>query len=488
MAFKEDEDFQRFLTMGAYAAAAIQADLETRGHRIIELERYAKANKIWATKVKRLRLPDLLCIQCGRRFESKGKTTLELKLSDSSRPGREWWAGGMRLSDVFSFVEVAVTPEGDTKVGKPVYVTRQSLADAQEALVAGQRKAVSAGSEIAVSWPSWVPKTAGRVDSIVDLAVSITTVEGRKQTYRNARNWPAAFILRGAGSSFAAHEMILSSVEPADVQCPGPTWDWLSDLDADGDDDRFAATKAARWLNDGTADSILAGLAAHEDWRVALEASASLVPREPIRIEQIARVAMAATADAVLAVIAQAMEAVFVLSEHGLPAAQQSLIAIAGSHSLHPEVRAAAVWGLGLGASPDARAVLPFLGDPVDLVALHASAALPAVLPDGIVAELDQWLVAKNLRESASAVHALAERGYASNLVAALPSAPTDQRAIILRALGDMPRAMVAPLMDKMSPRDLSTLETLWVREVDWLRSQTTDGVLGALARQRVRL
>lgn len=60
MGFKEDEDFARFLTMGAYAAAAVSDDLDARGHRIIELERYAKANKIWSIKVKRLRLPDLL--------------------------------------------------------------------------------------------------------------------------------------------------------------------------------------------------------------------------------------------------------------------------------------------------------------------------------------------------------------------------------------------------------------------------------------------
>ena len=52
MGFKEDEDFVRFLTMGAYGTAEISADLErSHGHQIVELERYARGNKVWAIKV-----------------------------------------------------------------------------------------------------------------------------------------------------------------------------------------------------------------------------------------------------------------------------------------------------------------------------------------------------------------------------------------------------------------------------------------------------
>ena len=32
-----------------------------------KLERYSRSNKIWSTKVKRLRLPDLLCVRTGLR-------------------------------------------------------------------------------------------------------------------------------------------------------------------------------------------------------------------------------------------------------------------------------------------------------------------------------------------------------------------------------------------------------------------------------------
>jgi hypothetical protein len=61
--FKEDVDFARFLSVGIYSADTIIQDLKrNNGHSIIELEQYA-ANKVWQTKVKRMRLPDLMCIR-----------------------------------------------------------------------------------------------------------------------------------------------------------------------------------------------------------------------------------------------------------------------------------------------------------------------------------------------------------------------------------------------------------------------------------------
>lgn len=70
MGFKEDADFARFVSMGAAGTAAVAVNLrEEHGHNPIELERYAMSNKVWQTKVKRLRLPDLVCVRCGRRIE-----------------------------------------------------------------------------------------------------------------------------------------------------------------------------------------------------------------------------------------------------------------------------------------------------------------------------------------------------------------------------------------------------------------------------------
>ena len=104
MAFKQDEDFLRYITMGAEGSAAVSRNLrDVYGHTTIELERYAMANKIWATKIKRLRLADLVCLSCGRRVEARAKSDLRVRMSHSNADGRNWDAG-LRDDDLCAFV------------------------------------------------------------------------------------------------------------------------------------------------------------------------------------------------------------------------------------------------------------------------------------------------------------------------------------------------------------------------------------------------
>ena len=127
MGFKEDADFARFVSMGAVGAAAVAFDLsEEHGHRMVELERYAMANKVWQTKVKRLRLPDLLCLRCGLRVEARAKSKLGIVLSHSDVPGREWDAGGMRDDDLFVFIRTDLS-HFPPYAGAPVCFSKAAL-------------------------------------------------------------------------------------------------------------------------------------------------------------------------------------------------------------------------------------------------------------------------------------------------------------------------------------------------------------------------
>ena len=127
MGLKEDAKFARFITMGALGAQRVVEDLEPRGHQVIELERYAMANKIWSTKIKRLRMADLVCVACGRRFEAKAKSKPEVKLSDSKQTGRGW-NDGMRDDDIFAFLAITLDRENrPLAIGRPLYFTTQSL-------------------------------------------------------------------------------------------------------------------------------------------------------------------------------------------------------------------------------------------------------------------------------------------------------------------------------------------------------------------------
>lgn len=486
MAFKEDEDFARFLTMGAYATAAVCEDLEARGHKVIELERYAMANKIWTTKVKRLRLADLLCIRCGRRFESKGKTKLELKLSHSGKtPGREWWAG-MRQDDVFAFVRVRVTDQGPD-LGQVAYVTRRALHAAEPSLKEGVRKAIADGAEPDVWWPTTVPTQGGVV---VDLDIQSKKLvalkdDGRRQTYKGTR-WDAYYPLHTAGERFEAGDLLASCVEPAGVTCAGDTWDWRADLLSSDQDLSFPAVKAARFLGPAQVTDELRAILADtaNDWRLRLESAASLAP-----VDDTAVVYMFDRAMDTGAKEGEQMEAVFTLSELDTDAALQALEDIANpSGQVQSEVRAAASWGLGLGARPSPELLVPFLADQDSTVALHAAAAMPDDLSEPVVSTLLAWVMSGTLREATSASHLLARHDQARRLLEAAGNAPAKARAVALLAIGDAGPQQVGNAIDSVDAATAATLRTLWAQRDDWLRAPDTDGGLDVLRRQRLRL
>lgn len=487
MGFKEDADFARYLTIGAHAAAAVAADLNSHGHQIIELERYAMANKVWTVKVKRLRLPDLLCVSCGRRFESKGKSKFELKLSHSETPGREWHAGGMRPDDIFAFVRVVL--EGTTPIAyRPVYVTRRALSDAFGAAKAGQRKAVSAGAEADVTWPAWVPSYAGQVLGFAkDGAIVVYTDGGRQRRYANNRLWPATHLYLEAGSSFeASSTAVAGAVEPADVVCPGETWDIVQHLDSNDNDSRYAAIKAARFRPDGGLDRIEAvALDSAEDWRVRLEAIATCAATDPERyVSKLRRIAVDPET-----VTEQQMEAVFILTELSSSAAAEVLYHVASTGpNVHQEVRAAAAWGLGEAADAGTRDLLRLLDDEDDRVALHAASALPEELgPDGMH-QLISWLRGGTRRQSAVAAELLSRREHVNELHDLAMNGDGDGRLFATRALGELPRATLEAALGSPLAKELQhLLEPIWIARRNWLMNADNAGALDVLAAQRIK-
>ncbi len=256
MGFKEDADFARYLSMGVVGTAAVARYLRERhGHRPIELERTAMSNKLWTTKVKRLRLPDLVCLRCGLRIESRAKSKLAIVLSDSDTEGRQWHAGGLRDHDLFAFVRVDMStfpPEA----GRPVFFTLTALRDAAPFAKRGSRKAASQGSEVSLEWPSWAPSASGRflgqrgrpgalspaprdVDLLVELA------SGKRQTYTSGRRWARQVLYLAPSDEFSGGDSLVAGVveAPVTIDCPGDVWDLAHDVTASDPTTGFAAIK-----------------------------------------------------------------------------------------------------------------------------------------------------------------------------------------------------------------------------------------------------
>ena len=166
MGFKVNSSFLRFLTMGALGVRSVLAELKSRGFEPIELERYCTSNKIWTTKVKRLRLPDLLCVKTGMRVEVRAKSDLMIRMSDAPNNPERAWDAGLRQEDLVALVGCAEGPNGPVPADEAAYFSVAMLRDSVRLSKLGPPKSASEGAERDRTWPSTVPRRPGRVLSL----------------------------------------------------------------------------------------------------------------------------------------------------------------------------------------------------------------------------------------------------------------------------------------------------------------------------------
>lgn len=486
MGFKEDGDFARFVAMGAVGAATAADVLRDRyGHQPIEFERYAMANKVWQSKVKRLRLPDLLCVRCGLRIEARAKSKLGIVLSHSDTPGRRWDDGGMRDSDLYAFMRadssgfppVAAEPDWFTTAA-----LRSSVADARRS----QPKAASEGSEVTLRWPCWVPSYGGTFEGIDDQdRIVVTDDTGKRRNYWQWRKWTGPrYSYLQPGDTFEPDERIVAGIvgPPASLACPGETWSVPEAVRSPDPVERLGAVRALSDSHRVDVVALLVGVAhdPHEDWRIQLEARAALARSNPSRWAA----SIASTVDAATE-RERSMEAVLALAEVSAPAATDALSDIAARVDFHEDVRAAAVWGVGQGAAADPVRLLPLALDPKPIVAFHAVAAIDTVAAD-MRATLLEWLDSGDERRASTAANVFARTGSVDALLDAYEQLE-QARPWVLYALGLMEASVVRTRAGTRLTAVLrDALEPMWLRELDWLNSEDDDP-LAALDLQKIR-
>jgi hypothetical protein len=492
MALKQDADFLRFLTMGAAGSAAVLDALNRRhGHHAIELERYATANKLWATKIKRLRLADLVCLDCGIRVEVRAKSALAIRMSHSEASGREWDAG-LRDRDLVAFI--AWNRRKEIASETPQFFEIGAMRSTVDHAKLGPRKSASEGAERDLTWPARVPKRDGEV-LLVDRdngTITYSPTGGRRHTYRLPAGVPVQFYAEEGQALKGQEEFIVGCVaSPDDVACQGRTWDWQAGLRAGAATDRYAAVKAAGLAEAATSSERRLLEIAHdpdEDKRIALEARGSLARIHPDRyVDDLARTAEQSMNGSTME-MALGMESIFILSELDCPPAANALAALAANAYAHSEARSAAVWGLGTAGLDQPGRILPFIADPDDTVALHALAAIGDVVGEEIET-LGTMLIGGDDREAASAVTLLAEDGDAGVRLLLEVAKHDDRAALWARAaLGKISKE---ELLEASGGTLSSKLETLlspmWLNHGSWLGQQGLESPLDFLRRQRIR-
>jgi len=470
MGFKADSSFLRFLTMGALGVQQTISKLKEVGFHPIELERYCTSNKIWATKVKRLRLPDLLCVRTGLRVEVRGKKDLKIRMSDApSNPNRIWDAG-LRREDLVAFITCYNDDENIRTAQSAVFFSVEDLKNSVETSKLGPPKSASEGAERDRTWPCTVPKQNGQVLSVEDGKIKTLLESGRHQTYTIRDKTPYV----RPGDQFIGLETIIAGTvsTPIDVsERLTDTWDPLEYLQSSLNIDRYSASKALPFSNDisvnESVDLLERVIDTETEERVALEMASSL-----------ARMGSAKGFDFILNKVENPgetyipMEAIFILTEISDNQSADKLESIATSERYaENELRQAAVWGLGKAGARAYNKLIQFLDDEEDDVAIHAITAFDSDTPNAIIEQLVGLLINGSQRQKAATceVLRLINNDYVINQLVQAAMINADHKSWIITALGKQSPDAVRialqnnPLLDQIQPFFHLSIQENWL-------------------------
>jgi len=257
--FKSDDSFLRKLAVGAAGTNATIDRLKAMGFNPIELERGSTGFKIWKKiKIKRVRVPDILCLNTGLRFESRGKTKLEISMSHSLNDPKRAWDAGMRDDDLVSIVVFEQNDDSPVDLQQISPIHFVSVKDMRKAFAAGQvsitqPKGVEEGSEIRVMWTCAAANQRSVVFAVESGRISLTPIpEARRQSIQLSRSKGKITLLPqvNAGDTVEANQ-IVASVVPVNtkLQCPTSVSEayFIDKLASVNLSERYAAAKALRY-------------------------------------------------------------------------------------------------------------------------------------------------------------------------------------------------------------------------------------------------
>ena len=484
MAFKTDWSFLDKISMGAVGTQAVINQLNAMGHHIIELERYCTSNKIWATKIKRLRIPDLLCLHCGRRIESRAKSKLGIIMSDSEKNDDRRWFCGLRDTDWVAFIQCFRDVQNNWIASDAINMfSVGAMKETEGASQLGPPKSVFEGAERDRKWECYISSGSGTgtVVAIEDAPngkkyLRMQSADGRKQSKAVDAGH---YVYIKKGEEFIKGTKILSGIVPpvCDCGCSDGQYDFFADLSSEENETVYTAVKALGYLTPSERATNELQLIAHNDnadYRIRLEAYASLLKLNVDVWEEMYRFVFS------LDSIEMKTEYVLILGEIPSPVSAEYLFRVL-QHTANPEeLRAAAVWAIT--PTPDLLSrVFPFCFAQEQIVANHTMAkikrhfcsTLTATVLEAFCDDECKNAICAFLLSTASDVNCEA-------VVMRYLTASKETQDWILYAIGISPKENYSELIDRLDPNAAETkskLMLLWKCQPAFLTSAEMDNV-----------
>mgnify|MGYP001430241417 CR=1 FL=1 len=350
--FKTDDSFLEKISIGAIGTQKVFQDLLNKGHHPIELERGSMNYKIWKKiKIKRIRVPDILLVDCGLRIESRAKTKLEISMSHSLADPERGWDFGMKDNDYVALVFCEKNGERpiDWKADELVqYVLIKDLREAQKQELVDyvKPKGAEEGFEARITWPSAVASENGKIKLVAEDKIQyIRDSDGRTISLRLTKKSIPMKSLVKVGDQIVRNQIIASVVPVYSFvnKCDLNKDYYLDNLKSSALSERYAAAKALSFYkSESVAKQLLNKLKdSDEHIYVKLESAATLARFEMKEgysfIEECLKNEYAQ----------YVLESVIILAEIKTSEACKILTRILSDIKYDPEIRAGAAWALG---------------------------------------------------------------------------------------------------------------------------------------------
>ena len=351
--FKSDTSFLEKISIGAIGTKQVFASMVNQGHRPIELERGSMSFKIWKQiKIKRIRVPDILCVNCSTRIESRAKTSFEISMSHSVSDPDRAWDNGLKDEDYVAFPVCSRSGPAPIawKADKLVQFTSiEDLRSAQRRgnVVVTEAKGAQEGFEKRIVWPTAASKASGVIAEVTKTRLQYRrNSDGRLITLRLSKGKKALRPLLKTGDSIVQNQVLASVVDvKTEIPCSKSASDifYIDALSSKTLSERYAASKALSYFPSKRAFNSLALKVndPEEHVYVRLEAAASLARHS---MSDGWRFIEERLSDDFLQ---NRLEAVIILGEIDDKQSVESLSRVLDGVDQHPEIRAGAAWALG---------------------------------------------------------------------------------------------------------------------------------------------